>query len=198
MWSSPRSRARFNRACVRRALASLSTTALIFLQRGGANPAGKPPTSMAWCRASRAADSASRIPPLSFDGDKRGRMRQFHEAVVSCIPQKVCPQLSWHDFSVRTRFEKSKSVPVIDWSEDLTTGGERESASFDASCRSRHVTRSWCCRSYKNSELFQLASLSLPTHVAELVADPSNLARLQLSTLRLQLCLPTSHPNTVD
>ena len=84
MWSSPRSGARFNRACVRRALASLSTTALIFLQRGGA----KPPTSMAWCRASCAADSASRIPPLSFNGDKRGCMRQFHEAVVSCNPSK--------------------------------------------------------------------------------------------------------------
>ena len=31
MWRSPRSRARFNRACVRRALASLSTTAMLFL-----------------------------------------------------------------------------------------------------------------------------------------------------------------------
>ena len=39
MWSSPRSRARFNRACVRRALASLSTTAMTFVQRGGVNPA---------------------------------------------------------------------------------------------------------------------------------------------------------------
>ena len=30
----------------------------------------------------RAADSARRISPLSFDGDKRGRVRQLHEAVV--------------------------------------------------------------------------------------------------------------------
>ena len=28
------------------------------------------------------ADSANRISPLSFDGDKRGRMRQFYEAVA--------------------------------------------------------------------------------------------------------------------
>ena len=81
MWSSPRSRARFNRACVRRALASLSTTAVMFFQRGGANPAGRP-LSLAWSRALRAADSASRISPLSFDGDKRSRMRQFFESVA--------------------------------------------------------------------------------------------------------------------
>ena len=48
MWSSPRSRARFNRACVRRALPSLSTTAMMFLKRGGANLAGRPLLSMAW------------------------------------------------------------------------------------------------------------------------------------------------------
>ena len=47
IWSSPRSRARFNRACVRRALASLSTTAMLFLQHGGVNPAGGPASSMA-------------------------------------------------------------------------------------------------------------------------------------------------------
>ena len=51
---------------------------------------------------------------------------------------------------------------------------------------------------HKNDDLHQLASLSLPTHVAEeLVADLFNW-RLQLSTIRLQLCLPASHPNTVD
>ena len=83
MWSSPLSTARFNRACVRRALASLSTTAMLFLQHGGVNPAGRPLSSMAWSCVLRAADSASRISPLSFDGDKRGRMRQFYEAVAS-------------------------------------------------------------------------------------------------------------------
>ena len=46
MWSSPRSRTRFNRACVRRALASLSTTEMLFLQSGGVNPAGTPLSSM--------------------------------------------------------------------------------------------------------------------------------------------------------
>ena len=35
-----------------------------------------------WFLALRAADSASRISPLSFDGDKRGRMRQFHDGVA--------------------------------------------------------------------------------------------------------------------
>ena len=52
------------------------------LQHGCANPAGRPPSSMAWSRALRATDLASRISPLSFDGDKRGRMRQFYDAVV--------------------------------------------------------------------------------------------------------------------
>ena len=38
---------------------------------------------MAWSRALRAADSASRIPPLkNFDGGKRGRTHQFYEAVA--------------------------------------------------------------------------------------------------------------------
>ena len=72
---------RFNRACIRRALVSLSTTAMMYLQRGGMNPADRPLSSMAWSRALRAVDSASCISPLSFDGDKRGRMRQFYEAV---------------------------------------------------------------------------------------------------------------------
>ena len=80
-WSSLHSRARFNRACVRRALASLSTTSMLFLQRGGVNPAGRPLSSIA-SRALRAVVSASRISPLRFDGDKRGRMRQFDEAVA--------------------------------------------------------------------------------------------------------------------
>ena len=95
MWSSPCSRARFNRACVRRALASLSTTVVLFLQHGGVNPAGRPLSLMAWSRALRAADSASRISPLSFDGDKRGRMRQFYEAVA--FDQKFL----WSDASLR-------------------------------------------------------------------------------------------------
>ena len=82
MWSSPCSRARSNQACVRRALASLPTMAMLFLQRGGVNPAGRPLSPMAWSRALRPADSASRISPSSFDGDKRGRMRQFYEAVA--------------------------------------------------------------------------------------------------------------------
>ena len=62
---------------------------------GGVNPAGRPLSSMAWSRALRAADSASRISPLSFDGDKRGRMRQFYEAVAS--DQKFL----WSDASLR-------------------------------------------------------------------------------------------------
>ena len=50
MWSSPR----FNRGCVRRALASFSTTVVLFLQRVGVNLAGRPLPSMAWSRALRA------------------------------------------------------------------------------------------------------------------------------------------------
>ena len=81
--SMPRVPERFDRACACRALPSLSTTAMTFLQHGGVNLAGRPASSMAWSRALRAADSASRISPLSFDGDKRCRIRQFYEAVAS-------------------------------------------------------------------------------------------------------------------
>ena len=131
MWSSSCSRARFNRAHVRRALASLSTTAMMFLQRGGANPAGRPLSSMAWSRALRAADSASRISPLSFDGDKRGRMRQFCEAVA--FDQKFL----WSDVSLRlladpVRFRWSESTT---WCHDVV--------SVPNGCRSRqHASKS--------------------------------------------------------
>ena len=50
---------------------------------------------MAWSRALRAADSASRISRLSFDGDMRGRMRQFYESVA--FDQKFF----WSDASLR-------------------------------------------------------------------------------------------------
>ena len=46
--------------------ASLSTTAMLFLQHGGVNLAGRPLSSMAWSRALRAADSASHISPVKF------------------------------------------------------------------------------------------------------------------------------------
>ena len=149
-----------HRACVRRALASLSTTALIFLQRGSANPAGRPPPSMAQSRAPRAADSASHISPSSCAGDKRGRMRQSYEAVVfgQCFLWSVVSLKKYvlnsagMTFSVGTRFEKQNRfrdigrgvVCGIDWSEDFSTGGEQKSVSFEESCRSRHVTRLWC------------------------------------------------------
>ena len=74
---------RFDTASACRTLASLSTTAMKILQHGGVNLAGRPASSMAWSRALRAADSASFISPLSFDGDKRCRIRQFYEAVAS-------------------------------------------------------------------------------------------------------------------
>ena len=80
---APRVPGRFNGACACRTLASLSTTAMISLQHGGVNPAGRRASSMAWSRALRAAVFASRISPLSFDGDKRCRIRQFYEAVAS-------------------------------------------------------------------------------------------------------------------
>ena len=54
---------------------------MLFLQHGGANPAGRPSRRLRG-RALRAADSASRISALSFDGDKRGRRRQFYDAVM--------------------------------------------------------------------------------------------------------------------
>ena len=91
MWSSPRSRARFNRACVRRALASLSTTAMCESCRQTTLVDGVVPHL---CRQPRISAMAC-ISPLSFDGDKRGRMRQFYEAVA--FDQKF----SWSDASLR-------------------------------------------------------------------------------------------------
>ena len=103
---SPRSQSKVHPTCVFRALASLSTTALIFLQHGGANLAGRPPSSMAWSRAPRAADSASRISMLSFRGDKRGRMRQSHEAVA------VDQNRLW---SVSLKSMSSTQLALFDW-----------------------------------------------------------------------------------
>ena len=57
MWSSPRSRARFNRACVRCPLVLLP--GMLFLQHGCVNLEDRPLSSMAWTRAERAADSVS-------------------------------------------------------------------------------------------------------------------------------------------
>ena len=57
MWSSPRSRARFNRACVRCPWVLLSE--MLFLQHGCVNLEDRPLSSMAWTRAERAADSVS-------------------------------------------------------------------------------------------------------------------------------------------
>ena len=59
------------------------------------NLAGRPPLSMAWSRALRAADSASRISPLNFHGGKRGRTHQFCEAVA------FDQEFSWSDVSLR-------------------------------------------------------------------------------------------------
>ena len=97
MWSSPRSRARFNPACVRRALASLSTTAMLFFQHGCEScrqttlvDGVVPRSARRGLGEPRSADSASRISPLSFEGDKRG-----HEAVA--FDQKFL----WSDASLR-------------------------------------------------------------------------------------------------
>ena len=79
---------------------------MLFLQRGGMNPASRPLSPMAWSRALRAAGSATRISPLSFDGDKRGRMRQFYEAVA--FDQKFL----WSDVSVRL-WADPRAVPHV-------------------------------------------------------------------------------------
>ena len=57
-------------------------------------------------RAPRAADSASRISPLSFDGNKRGRMRQFYEAVA--YDQKFL----WSNVSLRLLADP-RAVPYL-------------------------------------------------------------------------------------
>ena len=51
---------------------------------------------------------------------------------------------------------------------------------------------------YKNDDLYQLASLSLPTHVAELVTDLSNMVLSVCPRYGCSSVLPASHPNTVD
>ena len=58
----------------------------------------------------------------------------------------VCPQLSWHDVPVgkqsRLRDTGGGVISVVDWSEEPSTGGERKSASFGESCRSK-LWSSW-------------------------------------------------------
>ena len=71
------------------------TTAMMFFQRGGMHPAGRPLSSMASSGALLAADSASHISPLIFDCDARGRARQSYEAVA--FDQKFL----WSDVSLR-------------------------------------------------------------------------------------------------
>ena len=75
---------------------------------------------MAWSRALRAADSASRTSPLSFDGDKRGRMRQFYEAVA--FDQKFL----WSDVSLRLLADP-RAIPYL--GPNLPLGATTSSAS---------------------------------------------------------------------
>ena len=58
-------------------------------------------------RALRAADSASRISPLSVDGDKRDRMRQLYEALFP--NQRHCCWRSWACSSARFCCASTKS-----------------------------------------------------------------------------------------
>ena len=62
----------------------------------------------------------------------------------------VCPQLSWHDISVGSRFEKQNQlrdtgggvISVVVWSEDPALEVSEKSASFGESCRSK-LWSSW-------------------------------------------------------
>ena len=62
----------------------------------------------------------------------------------------VCPQLSWHDISVGSRFEKQNQlrvtgggvISVVVWSEDPALEVTEKSASFGESCRSK-LWSSW-------------------------------------------------------
>ena len=92
---APRVPERFDRACARETLASLSTTAMLFLQHGGVNLAGRPPSSMAWSRALRAADSASRIPPF------KTLMAVSAAARISSTKQWLLKKSLWPDVSLR-------------------------------------------------------------------------------------------------
>ena len=93
----------------------------------------------------------SRITSIDSDPDLPS-----HETVGACgvdtrnPPRRhVCSQLSRHDIQVATIFEKKKKktsgsvilgggvISVVDWSEDASTGGMPESASFGESCRSK-------------------------------------------------------------
>ena len=66
------------------------------------------------------------------------------------LDDHVCPQLSWHEIPIRTRFGKQNRlrdtgggvISVVGWSEEPNTGDERESASFGQSCKSKLLS-SW-------------------------------------------------------
>ena len=86
-------------------------------------------------------------PSVNFDPDVGACLL---ELTRNSPRRHVCPQLSWRDMSVGTRFVKQNRlrdtgggvISVVDWSEDPSTGGERQSASFGESCRPK-LWSSW-------------------------------------------------------
>ena len=89
---------------------------MLFLQNEGVNPAGRQHSSMAWSRALRATDSASRIPPLKiFDGGKHGRTHQFHKAMA--FDQKfygqICLSDCWQIFVRLLRSGEVEPCPCL-------------------------------------------------------------------------------------
>ena len=85
----------FDRACAHLTPASLSTTAMLFLQHGVVNLAGRPPSSMVWSRALRAADPASRMPP------NKTLMAASAAARISSTKQWLLKKSLWPDVSLR-------------------------------------------------------------------------------------------------
>ena len=145
-------RARFNRVSVRRALASFPTTAMLAWRCESCRQ-----TTLVGGLVPRSARRGFGA-PLSFDGDKRGRMRQFYEAVIldqnflwsDVSLKKFVLNLAGMTFQLEQDLKNKigsvilEEIAVIYWSENPSTGREQKSASVDKSCRSRHVTRLWC------------------------------------------------------
>ena len=88
---------------------------MLFLQHGGVNPAGRQPSSMAWSRALRATDSASRIPLLKFfDGGKRGRISSTKQwLLIRSSYGQMCLSDCWQIFVRLLRSGEVEPYPCL-------------------------------------------------------------------------------------
>ena len=83
-----------------------------------------------------AADPASRISSLSFDGDTRGRMRQFYQAVA------FGQMFLWSDVSLRLLADPRAGSEFITWCHGVISVPEHQYASQSCGGKSRRLAPS--------------------------------------------------------